>query len=228
MITLITTILPIVIIIFLLFGIFKVRIKFATPKVTHWILFIYISVLLLNTVFVSFITNDTVSLKEMEKVDTDGESSDIYPKLRKGEFDKIDQGYLINEKSFGVDQIKTLKVKSSNDNDLTVFVERKTSDDNTIEAFIFSDGLIIGDYDFSQLLKHYHLELKGQILTINPPKQQDIKISIAQIEFPVRQFTRDSIIINSFSSGNPVVYLRIPSDLEVMADGHVFLESVEK
>lgn len=69
---------------------------------------------------------------------------------------------------------------------LTVFVERKASNDNKIEAFIFSNGLIIGDYDFSQILKHYHLELKGQILTINSPKQQDIKISIAQNEFPVR------------------------------------------
>lgn len=228
MINLITTILPIVIIIFLFVGISKVRIKFATPKVTHWILFTYISVLLLNTAFGSFITNDKVSLKEMEKVATDGELSDIYPQLRKGEFDKIDKGYLINEKSFGVDQIKTLKVKSSNDNDLTVLVERKTSDDNKVEAFIFSSGLIIDDYDFSQLLKHYHLELKGQILTINPPKQQDIKISIAQNEFPVRQFTGDSMFINSFTSGDPVVYLRIPSDLKVMADGHVFLESVKK
>ena len=112
---------------------------------TYWILFLYISVLLLTTVFVP---DDTLSLKEMEQVDTDEKLSDFDRKLSKGEFDKIDEQYLINKNSFHVDQINHCRLNLSNENGLQVFVERKTSNDEKIEAFIFSNGLILDGYDF--------------------------------------------------------------------------------
>ncbi|MFA1710685.1 hypothetical protein ACDX66_03150 [Peribacillus frigoritolerans] len=229
--TVLTAILPIVIII-LIFGvfIFMVRFagKFATPKVTHWLLFIYIGVLLLGTAFVPFIIDDSMSQKGTEKVvDTDRELSDLYSHLTKGEIDQIDAKYLLKESNFSNHEIQIIKVESSNDEGSQIFVERKTNNDDTIEAFIFGNGLIIGDYDFSSILKPYHLELIDDTLTINLPQQQDINLIITKADFPIRQFTGESIIDTSFSS-DQVVYLRIPDNLKLIADDHVFLEFIEK
>ncbi|AMM93193.1 hypothetical protein UP17_12270 [Peribacillus simplex] len=229
--TVMTAILPLVILI-LIFGvfIFMVRFagKFATPKVTHWLLFIYIGVLLLGTAFVPFIIDDSMSQKGMEKVvDTDRELSDLYSNLNKGEIDQVDAKYLMKERNFSNHQNKTIKVKSSNSDGSQILVERKTNNDDTIEAFIFGNGLIIDGYDFSRKLKPYHLELTDDTLTINLLQQQDINLIITKADFPIRQFTGESIINPSFST-DQVVYLRIPNNLELIADDHVFLEFIEK
>ncbi|MDM5294678.1 hypothetical protein QUF81_16085 [Peribacillus simplex] len=229
--TVMTAILPLVILI-LIFGvfIFMVRFagKFATPKVTHWLLFIYIGVLLLGTAFVPFIIDDSMSQKGMEKVvDTDRELSDLYSNLNKGEIDQVDAKYLMKERNFSNHQNKTIKVKYSNSDGSQILVERKTNNDDTIEAFIFGNGLIIDGYDFSRKLKPYHLELTDDTLTINLLQQQDINLIITKADFPIRQFTGESIINPSFST-DQVVYLRIPNNLELIADDHVFLEFIEK
>ncbi|MFB7638295.1 hypothetical protein [Peribacillus butanolivorans] len=230
--TVLTAILPLVILI-LIFGVFifmvKLARKFATPKVTHWLLFIYIGVLLLGTVFVPFINDDSLSQKGMEKaIDTDRELNDLYTKLNEGEIDQIDAKYLMKESSFSNYQNQSIRVESSNNDSSQIFVERKANNDDTIEAFIFGNGLIIDGYDFSRKLKPYHLELMENTLTINIPQQQDINLIITKADFPIRQFTGESIINPSFSTGDQVVYLRIPNHLELIAGDHVFLEFIEK
>ncbi|MGG4267701.1 hypothetical protein [Peribacillus simplex] len=227
--TVMTTILPLAILI-LIFGVFifmgRLSKKFVTLKVTHWLLFIYIGVLLLGTAFVPFIIDGSMSQKGMGKVaDTDRESNDLYSKLNKGEFDQIDAKYLMKESNFRNQQNKTIKVESSDGDDSQIFVERKTNNDDTIEAFIFG-GLIIDGYDFSKKLKPYHLELMEDTLTINL-QQQDINLVITKANFPIRQFTGESII-NSSISTDQFVYLRIPHNLKLKADDHVFLEFIEK
>ncbi|MGE1162716.1 hypothetical protein ACQJ0Y_05315 [Peribacillus simplex] len=229
--TVMTAILPLVILI-LIFGVFIFMVRFAgkftTPKVTHWLLFIYISVLLLGTAFVPFIIDDSMSQKGMDKVvDTDRELSDLYSNLNKGEIDQVDAEYLMKERNFSNYRNQTIRVKSSNGDGSQIFVERKTNNDDTIEAFIFGNGLIIDGYDFSRKLKPYHLELMDDTLTINLPQQQDINLIITKADFPIRQFTGESILNPSFST-DQVVYLLIPNNLELIADDHVFLEFIEK
>lgn len=224
----IMTILPLVTLI-LIFGaiIFMVRLvgKFTTPRVNHWLVLIYIGVLLLSTVFVPFIIDDSMSQKGMEKVvDTDQELSDLYASLDKGE---MDAKYLRKESSLSYDQNQTLKVESRDKGVSQIYIERKESHDDTIEAFVFGTGLMIEGYDFSSKLKDYHFKLMDDTLTINPP-QQDIRLIITKTNFPIRQFTDESIMNPSFSSGDQVVYLRIPNNLELIAGEHVFLEFIEK
>ena len=46
--------------------------------------------------------------------------------------------------------------------------------------------------------------------------------------FPVRQFTGESLFNHSFSSGEQLIYLKIPNDLKLIADDVVILENVEQ
>ena len=86
-------------------------------------------------------------------------------------------------------------------------------------------GFYIGGDDFSDKLIPYKLELSENTLTITP-KEQNIRLSISTASFPVRQFTGESIFNHSFSSGDQVLYLLIPNDLQLQADERIMLEYV--
>lgn len=91
---------------------------------------------------------------------------------------------------------------------------------------VYSSGLLIDGYDFSDKLIPYRLELVDNTLNLRSPGQQKINISIMNDPFPVRQFTSESNFSRSFSGGDQIIYLRIPKSLEVVNEEQVHLEYV--
>jgi hypothetical protein len=225
------TFLPIGMVLFLavlLFLMINRRVKFVTVKITHWLLSIYTGVLLLATAFVPFILDDTIRLEKVNQEDIDRASSNFYAKISQGKIARIDKKYIAVDKSFDDYQSQTLRVASSSEYVPQVFVERKTSDDDKIEAYIFDTGLIIDGIDLSENLKRYKVQLIENTLTIIPPEEQNIKISMARDDFPIRQFTGESIISDTFTSRDTFVYLRIPEDIEIITDDDMYLEYIEE
>ncbi|NBI28551.1 hypothetical protein ERL59_06250 [Chengkuizengella sp. YPA3-1-1] len=199
--------------------------RFTNVKVTYWFLFIYIGILLLSSAIVPFINDN--SLIEKERAQENLEVKDLLKKLSKTGIAQIDQMYLLKESSFGEYQNQTLNVETSGeDTMIRVFVERKTSDDNKVEAFSISTEVIDG-YDISNDLTPYNVMLKDNTLTIISPKKQYINIKIAKPPFPVRQFTGESIVNQSSTKWSQVVYLQIPYDLELMVEDGIFLEFIK-
>ncbi|MFS1514289.1 hypothetical protein VQL36_17935 [Chengkuizengella sp. SCS-71B] len=198
--------------------------RFTNVKVTYWFLFIYIGALLFSSAFVPFISDD--SLIQKERAQENLEVKDLLKKLSKTGIAQIDQMYLLKESSFGEYQNQTLNIETSGeDTMIRVFVERKTSDDNKVEAFSISTELIDG-YDISNVLTPYNVKLKDNTLTIISPKKQYINIKIAKAIFPIRQFTGESIDGLSIN-WDQVVYLQIPYDLELIVEDNIFLEFIK-
>ena len=227
MITFMTALLPLVIIILMgtFFFMFKAGNKFMTVKITHWLLLIYVGVLLLALAVSPFITGEPLGRKSMDQAEQEQEMNDLYENINNGDIANIDH-YLMKKSSFDHYQEEQLTILSNSEYGPQIFVERKDSNDAKIEAFIYVNGLIIDGYDFSDLLKPYQLELTDNTLTIIPTKQ-DIDISIESPGFPIRQFNGESSFLNhTFSSGEPVVYLRIPVDLELITNDQVYLEYI--
>ena len=110
---------------------------------------------------------------------------------------------------------------------ISIFVERQINDDAAIEAFTYHTGLMIGGIDFSDELIPLKLELEDNRLNIIPIAQ-NIRLSIMGDSFPIRQFTGESLFDHSFSTGDQLIYLKIPKDLKLIADDVVILEYVEK
>lgn len=212
----------------LLFLVINRRGKFVTVKVTHWLLCIYTGVLLLATAFVPFILDDTIRLEKVNQEDIGRASSNFYANISQGKIAQIDKMYIAVDKSFDDYQGQTLRVASSSEYLPEVFVERKTSDDDKVEVYIFDTGLIIDGIDLYENLKPYKVQFIENTLTIIPPEEQSIKISMARDDFPIRQFTGESIINDTFNSRDTVVYLRIPKDVEIIKDDDVFLEYIEE
>jgi len=206
--------------------VFFIKFGTTTRKVTHWILSIYMAVLIVATVLVPLMTDNTINQKKVDQLEMDHVWNEMDKKLGQGKIDQVDTKYLLAEMNFDVGHLKTLQLLSSKVNSTQVLLERKPSNDEKVDAFIFRKGLIINDYDFSDQLKPYQLELVDQTLRITS-SQQKMNLALSSNPFPVRQFTGESIMRGHSSvHGNQVVYLRIPHDLEVVADEEIDLQYV--
>lgn len=222
MMMLLGAILPIVLV--LLFGLFffitvKIGKKYLTIKITHWLLLIYVGVLVLATIAVPLFAQEYEKIERIEQVDSEDGMidpfSELFSKLSNGEVTEIDPLYLQEEKHFDVYPHESIRIVPNTNNGQQIFVERVEKDDSTIEVDIYSTGLVVDGLDFSSLLKPSQVELTENILTINPI-YQEFNFAIAGNGYPIRQFTGESMFEHhSFRSGDSFVYLRIPSDLEI-------------
>ncbi|SEN23183.1 hypothetical protein SAMN05192533_110111 [Mesobacillus persicus] len=209
----------------LIFYMIKAGNSFVTIKITHWLLVVYTSVLVLSTIAVAVLTEETISqAKGGQEVHDEGLSS-LYTNLSKGQIDKADE-YLIKEIKFDNYQNQTLTITASPDYGSQVFVEKKQGEDSTVELFLYGNELTVDGYDFSNIIKLPDIELAGHTLSIVPIRQ-NIDLSIATNSYPIRQFTGEFIQNHYFSSGESFIYLRVPRDLELNAE-NVYLEVVDK
>ena len=226
--TFITALLPIAIILLIVGFVYfmnKVGNKFITIKITHWLLIIYIGVLLLSTAIIPFISDERMERDTKEQVDIDKEMNELDKKLREGKLDQIDDQYFLEKNIFTDYKNQTLRIVSRSEYGPQIFVKRQKINNSTIESFTYVNGFYIGGDDFSDKLIPYKLELSEDTLTITP-KEQNIRLSISTASFPVRQFTGESIFNHTSSSGDQVLYLTIPSDLQLQADEGIMLEYV--
>ena len=162
---------------------------------------------------------------QRKQVDIDKAMNELDMSLREGKIDQIDDQYFLEKNIFTDYKNQTLRIVSRSEYGPQIFVKRQKSNDTTIESFTYVNGFYIGGDDFSDKLIPYKLELSENKLTITP-KEQNIRLSISSASFPVRQFTGESIFNHSFSSGDQVLYLHIPNDLELQADEGIMLEYV--
>lgn len=223
-------ILPIVLV--LLFGLFffiivKIGKKYLTIKITHWLLLIYVGVLVLASIAVPLFAEEHDQMVDyMDSEDgVNDPFSELFSKLSDGQLAEIDPAYLQEKMSFDEYPNNSIKIVSNTNNGPQIFVERVEKDESTIEVAIYSTGLVVDGLDFSSLLKPSQVELTESNLTINSI-YQEFNFAIAGNGYPIRQFTGESMFEHhSFRSGDSFVYLRIPSDVEI--EGNVdFLEFI--
>lgn len=194
-------------------------------KITHWIFFTYIGVLILATALVPFVKTSAPNFTGMKQEDIDQAMSEFYQYLMKGKIDRIDDNHLIEEIMFEDFQSQTLRIESKSEFVNTVYVERMDRADAKIKAFIYSPGIIVDGVDLSEKLVPYKLQLADETLKIISP-QQHIQISIQKPSFPLRPLTGETLLNSSFISGDQAIYLQIPKDLQIIADNNTYIEYV--
>ena len=208
-----------------LFGLFffitvKIGKKYMTIKITHWLLLVYVGMLVLASVTVPLFAQDHEKIESVQGKDVDDDEmndpySHLYSKLSNGEVDEINPSYLQEERNFDHYSNKSISIVPNTNNGPQVFVERKEKADSTIEVAIYSTGLVVDDLDFSSLLNPSEVELQDDILTVNTI-YQEFHFAIAGNGYPIRQFTGETMFEHhSYRSGDSFVYLRIPRDIEI-------------
>ena len=227
--SILTTILPFVIILIILvagYGLMKYGKKFFTTKITHWALLSYLVILLVTTFILPFMSDD---IKVMGKVDQRTEEkgmNEFYNNLQNGDLDQIQDQYLATEKTFKHDQSQPLRITSSYEQGTHVYIEKKPENDGEIDVFVYRPTLFVNDIDFSEILDSNEITKMENSLQISVPTH-DLHLSILSAPFPTRQLNGDSIMSQSSSSSEGIVYLRVPSDLQITHSNQVFLNYVE-
>lgn len=194
-------------------------------KIAHWLILIYAFVLLTASVVVPFMSKELTQLDARERQDSEKMFSEITGKLENGQAEKLDPRYILAEHSFDAEG-QSLKITSYLESSPTIYVKRKNVSDGKIEAVIFQHPFIIDGADFSEVLEPYELTFEDNLLTIRS-KQQSLRLSVMHSPFPVRQITNVSMMHHSSSRGEQLIYLQLPSGLELEDDENLFVRYVE-
>lgn len=222
---------PIIIIIVIIIAIpfFMKKARPVTIKITHWLLLIYVGVLLLATAVAPFIIGEDLSNREfLREKDIEQERRAFSQALSEGNIETIDEGFLVNEITYDY-QNSTLKIERTNGYGPQVFVERKDSNDGKIEAFIYTNRFFIDGLNFTDKLgEPFQSKLTQDTLTIQSPEQTNIKVSMIKNEFTINQFTKGSNENSTIQNGISALYLRVLQNLQLIEGTDVYLEYVRK
>ena len=200
--------------------------RLVTVKITHLLLMIYGAVLLLSMFLVTFIAdNPALGREKVENWKEERNWSNLYNTLHEGKIDQLESRNLLYEKTINYGE-QSLVLQTNDGSGSNIFVERKDVDDGKIEVFVFTSGLIVAGYDFSDKLIPYQFQLDGETLKVLNP-QNRIEISIMREEFTINQFTGQRPI-NDVSSMELEVYLKIPKSLQLNDGGNVFIQYVNQ
>ncbi|WP_066295192.1 hypothetical protein [Bacillus sp. FJAT-29937] len=190
--------------------------KIITVKVTHWLLIIYVGVLLLSAFYLTLWPQDREASRETkENWNEDLVRDHFYNSLFEGKVDQLEGRQLINAKNYDYAN-NTINIEITG-YDYRIFVERKDDDDGVIEARVYTDGLIVGGFDFTNKITPVNFRLNDDTLKINYPSHQMINISVARKEFTINQFTGQHPINDVIGDGALAVYLIIPKSLQLQS-----------
>lgn len=196
---------------------FIVRVK---KKVTHWLLVVYIGVLLLSVVAAFFIKSDEPEI-------TDRPRDYLYEMLYSGEIYAKGSNLLLKEDSFPIEGEKVRVTSSYGDESSSVYIERKTEDDQKMDVLAYG-SFSIAKLDVAEEIVLPAVQLKDGTLTIVYPEYQKLKTSIVMNEFTIEQFTGNKKYNSEFQIDGPILLVRIPPDLEIEADSTTELISIDE
>ena len=102
-------------------------ISIITIKITHWLLIIYIGVLLLSTAIIPFISDERMERDTKEQVDIDKAMNELDKNLREGKMDQIDDQYFLEKNIFTDYKNQSLRIVSRSEYGPQIFVKRQKS-----------------------------------------------------------------------------------------------------
>ena len=196
-----------------------------TVKVTHWMILIYLMLLLVSSAVIPFISEDIPFKKRLDQKESDVLMDEMYANISRGNLEKIAPENLLKKEQFKIGENGKIHIVSNGEFGPQVFIEKQKEQNNNLEVFIYSTPLLIDGMDFTKNRRPYEIVLKDNNFIISP-MMQNIKISIASDPFPVRQFTGESLFNHGSSSGDQKIYIKASSDIQFTADEAVILEWV--
>ncbi|MFO1446396.1 hypothetical protein KDN24_24970 [Bacillus sp. Bva_UNVM-123] len=203
--------------------------KRVTIKTTHWLFYLYFSILLLSACFASFFVNDIVEGRKVSsETEIHAKKYEFRKALNEGKIETIASENLLKLSSFPYEK-SALKISYEGPGYSDLYVERKKVDDGTIEAYVFANGLIVGGYDFTDQLQPLNFavsEVDEQLTISSSMERKELKIALMKKEFPINQFYDQTKFFDINIHDEPVVYLRIPKDVHVVENEELSLNYV--
>lgn len=143
-----------------------------------------------------------------------------------GTLGELDGVHLQKQWSFDVtvDQLKFLQGHSY----VWTVVDKKEEADGKVEAFLYATPHEFQGIDLTDKIEPFELRMENHLLSIEDHGDIQTRIRVAGFkrEFVIRPFLEDSRdpwaqFDHVFMNGNQVLYIQIPSNVELSSDQHV-------
>jgi hypothetical protein len=226
------SILPILIILFIVVIISSFTAKSLKRKVpnkgislsSNWVRRIftgYISLLVICTIVVPFIIGKDINdFKKAPIVKIEKEGNALLDAAAKGKFDTIKSRFIEKKWNLAYHEPKlNLTTETDQYFGAQIFVERKNTNDDKIEAVAYRTRSSMNDLDISKLINPIRVKLVGNLLTLQNQKKAKLEFFMFNNVFSVTQFTGEASSFqhnSSFYDGQSILYLRIPKNLELI------------
>lgn len=192
----------------------------------------YISLLVICTIVVMFFTGkDSDDFKKAPIANIEKEGNALLGAAVAGKFATIESDLIEKKWNLAYHEPK-LNLTTGTDQyfGAQIYVERKNTNDDKIEAIVYRTRSSMNDMDISKLINPIRLKLAGNLLTLQNPKQVKLKFSMFNNVFAVTQFTGEDSLFehnSSFYDGQSILYMRIPKDLELIDKSHLSIQYVK-
>lgn len=211
--------------------IFNQRGKYATNYTVKWFLGAYFSFLLISIILYMLIPKgNTIEWQGIREEDVDQAANDFHQAAFSGNINTFDTAILEKQWKFDYHnpQLK-LQVANGENVDFSIFVEVKDTKDGKIEVYQYRRASLMSAI-IVEKLKPMNIYLTGDTLFVTKPDPVRVKFSLFNKEFPVTQFTGESLSLDSsgFLRMEDILYLRIPKDLDGVDQGDLYIERVRK
>jgi hypothetical protein len=191
----------------------------------------YLAILLICVVLDSVLpAKGMLEWKVVRTGDLEKENANLYDAALKGRIDKVDPKLKVKNWNFDFhDQKLTAVVQNNEVLYNQVVIERKKTNDDKIEAVYYKTRSSMNNMDITQLVNPIALKLAGDQLTLIPPQRSKTKFSEFANVFSINQFTGEKTFSHSsnFVEGQSILYLRIPKDLQLVANDNLNIEFVQ-
>ncbi|WP_066069100.1 hypothetical protein [Neobacillus soli] len=206
--------------------------KYVYSNRVRWIVGGYLAVLLICAGI--DMVHPFKGMADLKKVNTEKlnkESTDLYDAAVAGRIDTVDSKYIDKKWDLSFEDQK-LNIAVENDEYFytQIFVDRKNSNDDKIEAIFYKTRASANGMDITKLTHPIRLELAGNTLFLKNPKKVKLEFTTFNNVFTVNQFTGEDSLFShhsEFSGGQSILYLRIPKDLQLIDKSNLNLEYVE-
>lgn len=226
----IVIVLPILLIIIIMW-----RFKKMTPskmtmnkKWTYLFLAAYIVVLLIATI-ASDVLNSRYS--EQPKLISEAELNRIDQSINNGTLATTFPSRVLDKRSHKIGVSLSISTIDE-DSYPNITIEYKDVNDGIIEETLFMPQLVVDDYDLSDYFEYVLPKWEDDQVTFLIPPSSKVALTSYDNSFLLKQFTsgpRESFGHSSSSmSRDIIVHLRVPKDLEIKADEHIYIDYVNE
>lgn len=204
------------------------KVRYMTGKPTRFFIYGYASILLIALIVYYLLPTQPVegnnNLYDMQAL-----HQEIYTAASEGKIDQINEKYKNRKLEFAIPGEQLTITPTDPYYDITIFAERKDTNDGKIEVMSITTPLIIEGIDYTNTIKTLGISLDGDRLTLIYPEPTEIKLAVDSKEFTISQFTED---LESYNIMEPIfrntgiIYMEIPKDLQITNENEMFLQYV--
>lgn len=204
----------------------KIQMK---KKWTYLFLITYAAILLIATFTVEILhkkhASEQPAIVSQEKLDL------VHNAVTNGTLETVDPSQVIDKRTHTIGNILAISSQSE-DSYPYITIERKKVNDGLIEETIFKPQLIVDEFDLSDEIKYALPQWSDDQLTFNIPPLSEIKLSLYDDAFLLKQFTSTSRELFGYSHSAMLseitVHLLVPKDLTIKIDEHLNVDYIKQ